>query len=157
MAARAVGVYSFLSVRAAIVGPNISMSFTGAAREGYGVSMDEDKATFLPGADGSGQFSLRASQAGKITFRLLKTAAMNRALSTLYNYQTASPANYGRNTITLIDGNLGDTVVGQGCGVMRFTPLAYGDEGGTNEWVFQCVSLSQQLGDGGITNLVTNG
>jgi hypothetical protein len=157
MAGRGVGVYSFLSVRAAIVGPNISMSFTGAAREGYGAVMDEDKATFLPGADGSGQFSLRASQAGKLTFRLLKTGAMNRALAVMYNYQTASPANYGRNTITLTDSNLGDTIVGQGCGILRMTPLSYGDEGGTNEWVFQCVSLDIKLGNGGITNLVSNG
>ena len=157
MTAPANGVYSFVSVSASIVGPGISQIVTGAAREGYTIRMDDDKSTHTVGADGSGMHSMRASQAGTITFRLLKTSAMNKVFSDMYAYQTASPALFGRNTISVGDKNLGDQVTATGCGIVKFTDLSYGDEGGMNEWAFKSTYIDQVLGNGGVTNLAANG
>ncbi len=157
MGAPANGVYSFLGTSFSIIGPGVSLIVTGAAREGYTVAMDNDKSSFQSGADGSGMHSLMASQAGKITIRALKTSAINRAMNTLYRYQTGSPALHGQNVFSIKHNFTGDTISAAGGAIVKHSNIGYDTEGPANEWVFQFTYIDIVLGDGGVTNLVVNG
>ena len=142
------GVYSFQDVHFSIVGPNLNVTVTGVADEGYTVEFDGDKNTLVMGADGSGMTSLRAAQNGLIMVRLLKTGILNAALCNAYNFQTTSAANSGQNVIVINDPVRGDTVNGFGASFRRFPNISYATEGGTQEWVFVVPRISPKLGAG---------
>lgn len=157
MAAPANGVYSFIGTSFSIVGPGTSLIVTGVAREGYTIAMDGDKSTGQVGADGSYMHSLMASQSGKITVRALKTSAINRALNTLYRYQTGSPALHGQNVFSIKHNWIGDVISATGGAIIRHPNIVYDMEGPVNEWVFQFGYIDIVLGDGGVTNISANG
>lgn len=157
MGAPANGVYSFQNVSLGLVGPGIALNLTGIAGEGYEVAMDGDKGTLVWGADGSGMHSMSQKQGGTLTIRTLKTSAINKALSAMYSYQTTDASLYGQNTLTLRDKLSKDTITATGAGIRKFPNLTFAVEGNTNEWIFNCTYIDEQLGDGGVTNLVVNG
>lgn len=145
------GVYSFLNISASISGPGGTFSLgsgSGNAEEGITTAMDGEKNTKTMGADGSGMHSLRASNGGKITVRLLKTSPVNAQLSQLYNFQKSSSANWGQNTIKVSDVIRGDVVDGSQCAFVKHPDLTYATEGGIIEWEFDVIDLEEQLGSG---------
>lgn len=142
--------YSFLDVNAAIAGPGGATNLAsgaGAAEEGITIEPVEDKNVMQVGADGSGQHSLVASNARKVTIRLLKTSPVNAILMAMYNVQSASSTLWGRNTITLTSG-LGDLMTLQQCAFNKPPALTYAKEAGLNEWVLDCIKGDGILGVG---------
>ncbi|MGY0790960.1 phage protein [Azospirillum argentinense] len=142
--------YSFLSIQGTIVGPggaiNIGNS-AGVAPEGITVEPSEDKNTMVTGADGAVMHSLRAGNPGRAVVRLLKTSPVNAMLSLMYNFQKASPANWGGNTIAFSDTNRGDVVTLTSAAFRKAPTVVYNIEGQMNEWEFDGV-LTVQLGAG---------
>lgn len=143
--------YSFLDVNASIVGPG------GAFSLGAGAAVAEEGITLEPtgdvnkmdiGADGAGMHSLFADQSGSITVRLLKNSPTNALLSRLYNFQTASSAAHGQNTINIQNTRSGDSITCTQVAFKKKPPLTYAKEGGTVEWMFDAVNLNQLLGNG---------
>lgn len=144
-------VYSFIDTFCAIVGPNGAVSLgpgAASAEEGISVAMTEEKNTMQIGADGEGQHSLHAGKSGMLTVRLLKTSPQNRALSLMYQLDTASSRTHGRNVITIRDNARGDTITARQVAFARFTELTWGKDAGMNVWTFQAIKIDQDLGDG---------
>lgn len=145
-------VYSFLNVVATISGPGAAALNLGAgaavAEEGITVEAVEDKNVMTIGADGSGQHSLIASDAVKVTVRLLKTSPVNAALMALYDLQSVSSALWGQNVITVSDAGRGDITVVQGCAFKKKPTLTYAKEGGMMEWEFDGIAANSVLGAG---------
>lgn len=142
--------YSFADVNAAIQGPGGAFSIgagSGVASEGITVEMADDKDNMVIGADGKSMHNLRASQAGNVTVRLLKTSPVNSKLQTLYNYQQASSANWGSNVITINNPATGDVIVAQDAAFRRQPSVGYATDGAMIEWSFNCGNVVQNLGD----------
>jgi hypothetical protein len=143
-------VYSFLNVVATITGPgavglNLGQG-AAVAEEGITVEAVEDKNVMTIGADGQGQHSLIASDAVKITVRLLKTSPVNAALMALYDVQSVSSSLWGQNVITMVDSGRHDVTVVQGCAFKKRPTLTYAKEGGFNEWEFDGIAANTVLG-----------
>lgn len=132
--------YSFLNVAATITGPGGSFPLgagSGDAQEGITVEMIDDKDQMVVGADGSLMHSLRASNTGRITVRLLKTSPQNALLSALYNFQRASSAFWGQNVLVVSDVVRGDVMTGSQMAFTRQPAVVYSQDGNINEWSFQ--------------------
>lgn len=141
--------YSFQDVTMTIDGEGGNFSVKeGAAPEGISIEPSGDQNTMTPGADGSVMHSLGASSASTVTVRLLKTSPVNNQLMTLFNYQTVSAARWGRNTITVEDTARGDMVTVTNAAFKKAPNLAYAQEGGTVEWVFDGGKTTYLLGSG---------
>jgi hypothetical protein len=141
--------YSFLDVKASLVGPGGSANLASgaaAAEEGITIAPTEDINTMTIGADGEVMHSLHANKSGVATIRLLKTSPVNQILSTLYAFQTASSANHGQNTISLTNPQTGDAVTMRQVAFQKIPDLTYAKEGGINEWVFHCGKIDRALG-----------
>ncbi len=142
--------YSFLNVSATITGPGaIGLNLgAGAANSEEGITIEsvEDKNVMTIGADGKGQHSLVASDARKVTIRLLKTSPVNGLLMALYNLQSASSSLWGQNVITVTDSGGGDGTVVQACAFKKPPTLTYAKEAGFNEWEFDGISGISILG-----------
>lgn len=131
--------YSFLNVNATITGPGGSFSLgsgSGDAKEGISTDMVDDKDRMDVGADGSIMHSLRASNAGRITVRLLKTSPVNAQLSALYNFQRLSSATWGNNVLVVSDVVRGDVVTGTQMAFTRQAPITWAEDANFNEWNF---------------------
>jgi hypothetical protein len=145
------GVYSFLDVQASIIGPGGSFSLgsdAGAAEEGITTAFVGEKNTMTKGAGGEGMHSLHASNAGKITVRLLKTSPVNAQLSAMYNFQKSSSGNWGQNVIKVSNTVRGDVVDGNQCAFTKHPDLTYATEGGSIEWEFDVIQLDELIGAG---------
>lgn len=144
------GTYSFLNIAAAFTGAAgaFSLSEGGVAEEGITVSLTEDKGTMVVGADGNGMHSLHAGKSGTVTIRMLKTNPINKKLMDAYNYETASAANYGGDTITIRDPYRGDSITARQCGFRKIPDLSYAKDGGTLEWSFNAIKIDEILGNG---------
>lgn len=143
--------YSFADVQVTIIGPGLVVSLgagSGSAEEGISVEMTEDKNTMTIGADGSVMHSLHAGNGGTATVRLLKTSPSNAVLSTAYNFQRTSAANWGQNTIVISNLQTGDVITSQECAFSKMPNLTYAKEAGTNEWAFAAGSIIELLGTG---------
>lgn len=143
--------YSFLDISATLAGPGGAVNLAnGAATAKEGITLEpvEDKSTLLLGADGSGMHSLMATSAQNVTVRLLKTSPANAQLQALFNYQTASSARHGRNTIVIRDSARGDLITLTQVAFNTQTPLTYAAEGGLNEWHFAAIKSATVLGIG---------
>lgn len=142
--------YSFLNVNATITGPGAVGLNMGAgaavAEEGISIEPVEDKNVMTIGADGKGQHSLIASDARKVTVRLLKTSPVNKALMLLYDLQSASSALWGQNVITVTDPARGDISIVQGCAFKKVPVINYAKEGGLIEWEFDGIAGTSVLG-----------
>lgn len=132
--------YSFLNVQATIVGPGGAFALgsgSGNAKEGVSTDMVDDKDRMDVGADGAIMHSLRASNAGRITVRLLKTSPVNAQLSALYNFQRLSSATWGNNVLVVSDVVRGDVITGTQMSFTRQAPITWAEDANFNEWVFQ--------------------
>ena len=142
--------YSFLSLQGAISGPGGSFNIaagSGTAEEGITTSMVDEKGITTPGADGTLMQTLRASQVGKVTIRVLKTSLLNAQLSQMLNLQKGNPALWGQNVISLADVNRGDTSsLTQGSFVKK-PDVTWDKDGKMNEWEF-IGNLEESLGAG---------
>jgi hypothetical protein len=145
--------YSLLSIQGTISGPGGNFQIgngVGIAKEGINVEMNEDKDAMTAGADGAIMHSLRASNAGKIVVRVLKTSPVNALLNGLYNFQRQSPANWGQNIIQFSDTNRGDQITATQMAFTKQPVITYAEDAGMNEWSFQG-SVEQLLGSGSPT------
>lgn len=146
----AANTYSFLDVQATLSGPGGSISLgagAGAAEEGITVDMKEDKNDQKIGADGTVMNTLRASNAARITIRLLKTSPVNAQLSQLYNFQRASAGQWGQNVMVVSDVARGDIVTGGSIAFARQPSVTWAKDGNFNEWNFDGV-VDMLLGTG---------
>lgn len=131
--------YSFLDVSAAIVGPGGAFSLgsgVGAAEEGITVTFIEEADRMQVGADGKAMHSLNASKAAKVVVRLLKTSLTNGLLMALYNFQRASSANWGQNTIMITDTQRGDVYSCQEVAFVKPPDNKFGKDANILEWEF---------------------
>lgn len=131
--------YSFLNVMAAIAGPGGAFNLgsgAGAADEGITFSMVEEKDLATPGADGTLMHTLRASNVGKCTVRLLKTSPVNALLSAMYNFQKGNPAAWGTNVLTVADVARGDVATISQAAFMKQPDITWDKDGKVNEWEF---------------------
>ncbi|PXV60886.1 Protein of unknown function [Dyella jiangningensis] len=141
--------YSFLDIQATIAGPGGSFdlgSGAGVAEEGITIEMSGDKNTMTIGADGEGMHSLHADKSGKVTIRLLKTSPKNAQLMAMYDLQATSASLWGQNIISINSSAVGDN---NGCREVAFTKkpnIAYAKDGGTVDWVFDCIKIDTILG-----------
>jgi hypothetical protein len=145
------GVYSFLSIQATIVGPGGSFNLAAgaaAAEEGITIEGAEDKNVMTIGADGQGQHSLIASDGGIVTLRYLKTSLINGNLMLMYDLQSASPSLWGQNVIVVTDTSRGDLTTCQAGAFKKRPNLTYAKEGGMIEWVFDFIKINSILGKG---------
>jgi hypothetical protein len=143
--------YSFINVAASIVGPGGAFNLgygSGDAEEGLTVEMIDDKNKMDVGSDGTIMHSLRASNAGRITVRLLKTAPTNALLSALYNFQRFSSGNWGQNVIIVADTARGDLVNSSQMAFVKQSDLTYAQDGNYNTWVFIGSIDNELLGTG---------
>lgn len=144
-------VYSFLDVVAAIAGPGLAANLgAGAAiaEEGITITPMEDKNIMNIGADGKGQHSLVANDAGTVTIRVLKTSPVNFILAAAYEVQSTSSALWGRNVITVANQQTGDVTTIQAAAFKKKPELTYAKEAGFNEWVFDSLKINTVLGVG---------
>jgi predicted SPOUT superfamily RNA methylase MTH1 len=121
---------------------------SGDAEEGLTVEMIDDKNKMDVGSDGTIMHSLRASNAGRITVRLLKTAPTNALLSALYNFQRFSSGNWGQNVIIVADTARGDLVNSSQMAFVKQSDLTYAQDGNYNTWVFIGSIDNELLGTG---------
>jgi hypothetical protein len=143
--------YSFLHVKASLVGPNgavIIGSDAGAAEEGISVERSEDVVTTRAGADGTPIHMLHAARLGRITVRLMKSSSSNALLSALFDADTTNPSTYGQNTIVVSWLTAGDIITGRYCGFSRPPAITYAKEGPNLEWSWNVGYLDYALGAG---------
>ena len=143
--------YSFQDVVATISGVGGSINLAagaGVAEEGITIEPMEDKSVMTIGADGSGMHSLVANEASSVTIRLLKTSPVNRQLQEMYNQQTKSSANHGKNTITVRDAVRGDNITLTEVAFKKRPTVTYAKEGGLMEWTFDAIKTTAVLGSG---------
>lgn len=141
--------YSFLDVKAAIVGPGGSISLgagAGAGEEGISIEPSEGIDTMTIGADGQPMHSLHANKSGKVTVMLLKTSPVNALLSAMYAFQTSSGANHGQNTISIANSATLDIITCRAVAFEKAPTIKYSKEGGTNEWSFSAGIIDRVLG-----------
>lgn len=141
--------YSFLDVNASIVGPGGAFPLgngAGISEEGITITQNEDIGAMSIGADGTGMHSLHADKSGKVTVSLLKTSPTNQLLSAMAAFQRATPSAYGQNTIVIVDKSRGDVITCSQAGFTKIPDLKYGKAGGTNEWMFNVISIEPTLG-----------
>ena len=141
--------YSFLDVNAGIVGPGGAFSLgngAGVAEEGISITATEDISAMTIGADGTGMHSLHADKSGVLTVRVLKTSPVNQLLMNLYNFQTASGAAHGQNTIAINDKSRGDAIICTQAAFKKVPDLTFAKDGGTNEWTFNVIRIERTLG-----------
>lgn len=131
--------YSFLDVQGSITGPGIAAQLgngAGVAKEGISVEMLEEKDLMTIGADGEIMHSLRGSNAGRITVRLLKTSPTNAVLSQAYNFQKSSSANWGKNVMRFSNTVVGDVITADTIAFAKQTGITYAEDASMNEWTF---------------------
>lgn len=143
--------YSFLDVQAAIDGPggNFQLgSGAGTAEEGISIEPGGDKNIMTIGADGSVMHSLRADKSGTVTVTLLRTSKTNAQLQNMYNMQTASSRNHGRNTIIVRNSVSGDMITCTEVAFAKAISNPYAVEGGKLAWTFHAGKIDGILGVG---------
>lgn len=144
-------VYSFEDVAATLVGPGVNVPLgAGAAVANEGISAEfiDPKNAMLIGADGEGVHSLHASQAGRITVRLLKTSPMNSILQTAYDYQRSSSLFWGQNVLTVSNPVTGDDYPCTEVAFEQFPSVTWAQDANFNEWRFQAIKMDPILGAG---------
>jgi hypothetical protein len=143
--------YGFMDVQASIDGPGGSFqlgSGSGNAEEGITVEPTGDKNIMTIGADGSVMHSLRADASGTVTVTLLRTSPTNARLQNLYNYQTASSRNHGRNTIIIRNPVSGDMITCTEVAFAKGIATPYAVEGAKLAWTFHAGKIDTKLGAG---------
>jgi hypothetical protein len=131
--------YSFMTVNATLTGLGgmVSLGY-GAASAKDGISYDplEEKDRMDVGADGAIMHSLRASNAARITVRLLKTSPVNAVLNAMYHIQRLTVSGWGINTLVVSDVYRGDIVSGDSIAFSRHPVITWAEDANRNEWTF---------------------
>lgn len=143
--------YSFLDVKAALVGPGGSFNIgSDAANSDEGISIEPvgEIDAMMIGADGQGMHSLLANKAAKITVRLLKTSPVNSQLSAMLAFQRTASVNHGVNTLTVVNTASGDVHTCQQTGFAKVPSIKYAKEGDVVEWEFNSINHDMSLGAG---------
>lgn len=143
--------YSFLNIQCTFAGPGGILNLANgaaAAEEGITIEAAEDKNVMTIGADGRGQHSLIASDAKKVTIRLLKTSPLNAALHLMYDLQSTSSALWGQNVCTVTDTGRGDVTLLQSGAFNKAPTITYAKEAGMMEWAFDFIAGNSLLGSG---------
>lgn len=143
--------YSFIDVKATLVGPNGATnvgSDAGVSEEGITIEFAEEQDTMVIGADGLGMHNLHAGQSGRVTVRLMKNSPTNAILQGIYDLDRATPSTHGQNTIVVSWLTAGDVVTCTQCGFTRFPTVTYAKEGPMLEWTFNAIRISPLLGAG---------
>lgn len=141
--------YSFKNIVAAILGPGAAFNLgvgAAVAEEGITIAPTEDKNSMIIGADGRGQHTLIASNAGLVTLRYLKTSPTNGLLQLAYDFQSASSALWGANLITVVDTARNELHTCQACAFKKKPEIVYDKAGPMMEWTFDSQSISSILG-----------
>lgn len=141
--------YSFLNVQASILGPGGNFNIgQGAAvsEEGITIDMLDDKDAMTIGSDGIGMHSLRASKAGTVTVRLLKTSPQNSKLMAMYDLQSLDSTTWGQNVITIVDTGGSDNTTARGVAFTKKPSIVYAKDGQMLEWKFNAVAIDTVLG-----------
>lgn len=141
--------YSFLNIVAAIVGPGAAFNLgvgAAVAEEGITIAPAEDKNSMIIGADGRGQHTLIASNAGLVTVRLLKVSPTNGLLQLAYDLQSASSALWGQNLITIADTARLELTTCQSCSFKKKPEIVYDKAGPMLEWTFDSLAINTVLG-----------
>lgn len=144
------GTYSFLNVQASLLGPggNVNLGAgAGVAEEGITLSMAEDKGDTKVGADGQLMQTLRASNLGRVSVRLLKTSPVNAFLNQMYNLQKLNAGLWGQNIIRVSDVQRGDNHLGTQMAFTKLPDVVYSKDGVMNEWTF-VGNVEENLGTG---------
>lgn len=142
--------YSFLNIQASIVGPGGNINIgqgAGVSEEGITVEQIEEKGDTKVGADGTLMQTLRASNLGRMTVRLLKTSLANQQLNQMYNFQKSVSAAWGNNVIVVSDTARGDLLSGTQMAFTKQPNIVYSKDGNMNEWVFTG-NIEELLGSG---------
>ena len=143
--------YSFIAVKASIVGPNgaiIIGSDAGVAEEGITAERTEEVTTTQAGADGVPIHMLHAGRLGRITIRLLKTSSTNALLNAMYYLDTTDPSSHGQNTLVASWLTAGDVITGRYSAFAKLPAVTYAKEGPLMEWTFNVGMLDYLLGAG---------
>ena len=98
------------------------------------------------GADGEGMHSLKADKSGTVIVRLLATSDRNALLQSMYDAQALAASSWGANVIVIRNKGNSETTVCRGCAFQRQPDRTYGVEGGTVEWVFDCIKIDTITG-----------
>lgn len=149
MAHQAQWAYSFQDVTASVSGPGgaFSLSDGGIANEGITIVPDE-RVSKQEGAAGDWMFTLRASKGGRVSIRVMKNGILNSYLSRLYNFDTTSSANVGKNTISVRNPVTGDSWTLIGVAFTKMPAATYGTEGPMLEWEGLVGIVDGVIGDG---------
>jgi len=138
-----------MDVTASINGPGGNFSLKGDnAEEGIAIEPLGDVNTMTAGADGGVMHSLSAQTSGTVTVKLLKTSPVNAQLMTMLNYQRASSARHGQNTITVRDTASGDIITCTACAFKKVPSFTYAKEGGAMDWALDAGAITYVVGSG---------
>jgi hypothetical protein len=143
--------YSFVDTKATLVGAGGTALLgdgAAAAKEGITAEFLEDKDNMLVGADGAYIHSMRASKAGRVTVRLIKSSPMNAALSAMYLAQTLSTRLWGKNLLTVTNIVTGDNYLCRGVAFQKHTGVTWAEDANYNEWAFNVGHMDPILGVG---------
>lgn len=141
--------YSFIDVNATMVGIGGVINLgNGAAvsEEGITISQVEDKNVQVIGADGEVMNTLRASKAGTVTVRILKTSPVNAQLMAMYDAQSLSSVAWGNNVITVSNPTVGDMHICQKCAFKKKPDINNKKDADILEWVFDAGKVDNILG-----------
>jgi hypothetical protein len=100
------------------------------------------------GANGDGMHSLHAAKGGRVSISLLKTAPGNAQMSQLYNFQSLSAANWGRNNLAIKNPVTGDAIMCAAGAFTKQSDVGYSVDGGLNVWEFEFITIDEVLGNG---------
>jgi hypothetical protein len=143
------GAYSFLDVNATIIGPGLAAQIgngAGSAADGsIATAFDEDKTKTDTGSDGSLMHSLRATQTGIITVKLLKVSPINSVLSSAYAFQRQSTGNWGINVIRITNKVSGDVATGNQMAFVKYPENEWAENGNMLSWTFRGI-VTELLG-----------
>lgn len=143
--------YSFNDVNATFAGAGGSAILgagAGSSKEGITCEFLDDKDSMLIGADGSGVHSMRASKAGRVTVRLLKSSPWNAVLAAMYNAQTLSTRLWGKNVLTVTNLVTLDNYVCTGVAFQKMPSVTWAEDANYNEWTFLAIHMDPILGAG---------
>ncbi|MCI5850584.1 MAG: DUF3277 family protein [Sutterellaceae bacterium] len=141
--------YSFMDVSATLTGAAgvIDLGFGSAsAKEGITISLANPRNSMTIGADGGGMHSLRCDKSGTVTVRLLQTSSRNALLQAMYDAQAISSSAWGNNVLTIVNAGNNETTVCRGVAFQKQPDRTYAEDGGTVEWVFDCITIDTVTG-----------
>jgi hypothetical protein len=119
------------------LGGSVPLGYGSAsAKEGLSYDPLEDKDRMEVGADGAIMHSLRASNASRLTVRLLKTAPANALLNNMYNLQRILLSTWGQNVLLVSDTQRGDIISGDTIAFARHPVVTWAEDANHNEWTF---------------------